>query len=659
MIVKSVEAKGRNIQEATENALKELQVGLDFVTIEVIEEAEDRLFGLLVKPAIVRATLKSPTVEEDVLSSEESSEGQPVEAGTIQIVNMEVRHAATDEDRPVLIPSEELIVKVNGNEISEATEINRDDIVEIQSKVITKENGFFEIILDKEKLEATLQLMPGYIEKSLAMDDRASTMLELRSKTVKKPYQSFSEQDIFNELKKRNITYGVDEQQVKEALKRHETCEVVIAKGKPPVPGQHGYVEFFVQHEISESKPKVLEDGTVDFREIRTIPVVEAGQTIGHIQAPVEGEQGTTVDNQPIQPNPVIEVTVKGKGITREEDKLLAVETGTIRVIDRSPIVQIDIIEKLVHTGDVDIKSGNLSFVGDIEISGNVEETMSVETDERILVLQSLHGATVGAGTELVVKQNVIRSNVTVGKVNENELNIREKTGELLSAIKRFHQSLLQLTIANRRSGQTGSDIATVVRVLLNQKFPTLQSQVKEYFALMHDKGENDVLNINEIVQLLYGTFVMVDGRVLKDEMVFVLIEDKLDTLHRYYERRLEPIGRATLGSVQQSEVFCNGDIYLTGRGAYNSTFHAEGTFVTNGFVRGGSIYAKKGIKLNEVGSGFGVETMLIVPKGEKIIINHAKEDTVLQIGKRIYRFVKERSHITAQLDETGAIVLA
>lgn len=662
--MKSVKCRGRSVEEAVTKALKILNAKKDDVVVEVLEEPEDRVFGLFVKPAVVRVTLKPQEEENDAESPHNDPVEQPsLKPGMIQIVNGVVEHMADEERHPTITPSENITVLVNGKPIEGETEIHPNDMIELKSTILEKQDGSFHIYFDEQKITAYLDVEPGYIERYAPIDTPPTFYLTVNEKIVKEPYVSFTKEDILNELRNRNVTIGIDESAIEQALEQLDQPdlyqEIIIAKGKPPIEGENGYVEFLVQYEISNIQPKLKEDGTVDYREIRQIPMVDVGDTLGIIHPPKEGQDGLNLENRPIKPKTIHEAIVKGRGIEIVDNKIVAVEKGTIRVNKRVPIYQIDIIQKLVHHGDVDLKSGNIAFVGDIEITGNVEENMTVESSERILIMQNVHGATVEAVNEIVVNRNIIRSKLIVGKIEENEIVLKEKTGELLNEIKMFEQSLLQLVLANRRANAGPIDMAAIVRVLVQQKFKQLTNQLNEYFKLLHDVKDYELFNLNEMIDMLYKTFFQFDRTLLEDEMLFLTIQEKLGTLYRYYEQKLEPTSKVTIGQAQQSEVFCNGDIYLTGRGAYNSTFHAEGKFVTNGFIRGGSIFARKGIEVNEVGSGFGVETLLHVPATETIRINRAKEDTILQIGKRKYRFVKERTFIEARLDETGTLVLA
>lgn len=63
--MKFVEVDGRNVEEAINSALKQLNVTEDKVTIEVIEEGSKGFLNLIgVKPAKVKVTLKSDYIEE-------------------------------------------------------------------------------------------------------------------------------------------------------------------------------------------------------------------------------------------------------------------------------------------------------------------------------------------------------------------------------------------------------------------------------------------------------------------------------------------------------------------------------------------------------------------------------------------------------------------
>lgn len=107
------------------------------------------------------------------------------------------------------------------------------------------------------------------------------------------------------------------------------------------------------------------------------------------------------------------------------------------------------------------------------------------------------------------------------------------------------------------------------------------------------------------------------------------------------------------------SVIHCSGDIIVSGKGCYNCNIYAGGKLTIDGILRGGEVYAQKGIQVKEVGSSFGIKTMMAVPKGETIRMDHVWEGTVIQIGKKTYTFLETQKEICARWDEeTDAIQL-
>lgn len=86
----TVERTGKTVEEAVASALKELQVTEDCVTVEVLEQPKNGLFGLIgARPAKVAVTLiekEKPIIEQDILPVVEekaivSDEKNPITIG--------------------------------------------------------------------------------------------------------------------------------------------------------------------------------------------------------------------------------------------------------------------------------------------------------------------------------------------------------------------------------------------------------------------------------------------------------------------------------------------------------------------------------------------------------------------------------------------------
>ena len=75
--------------------------------------------------------------------------------------------------------------------------------------------------------------------------------------------------------------------------------DVCIAKGQPPVNAENGRYELHFNPDV-DGKPKVKEDGSIDYWSIRTVEMVKEGQAIATYYPPTEAVNGMNVSGKPI-----------------------------------------------------------------------------------------------------------------------------------------------------------------------------------------------------------------------------------------------------------------------------------------------------------------------------------------------------------------------
>ncbi len=80
---------------------------------------------------------------------------------------------------------------------------------------------------------------------------------------------------ILTTLKEKNVTVGIDLDVVDSIAQNPENIQsVIVAKGKPHQNGRDGEIKYLVDID-KEAKPKMLEDGSVDFKEIDAFTTVK------------------------------------------------------------------------------------------------------------------------------------------------------------------------------------------------------------------------------------------------------------------------------------------------------------------------------------------------------------------------------------------------
>ena len=197
--------------------------------------------------------------------------------------------------------------------------------------------------------------------------DGMEAYLRLPVPSLGEPY---TEDKILQFLSEKGVCVGIQKEAIKGLLDAgiYER-DVRVAVGTKPVDGTDGYYEYEFNSDFSK-KPKIREDGTVDYWSMNLIEVVREGQEIAKYHPAVEAKAGVDVKGRPVTGKHGRELPpLKGKGFERSEDNLtyVAVISGKItKQEDRITILPIYEI-----SGDVDISIGNIDFVGDVVIHGN------------------------------------------------------------------------------------------------------------------------------------------------------------------------------------------------------------------------------------------------------------------------------------------------
>lgn len=187
------------------------------------------------------------------------------------------------------------------------------------------------------------------------------------------------------------------------ALHRVHGRKYSIAKGTPPVNGIDGYLQYHFNNENLKPKPKILEDGSVDFRQLGLLRLCERGDVLVTSVPSKDGRDGIDVTGNEIafapgrapQPIPV------GKNTYVSEDglHLIADKSGQL-VISQG---KININPCLEIKGNVDNSTGNIDFNGEIVINGNVLTGFDVKATGNIEIHGVCEGATIETEADIVI----------------------------------------------------------------------------------------------------------------------------------------------------------------------------------------------------------------------------------------------------------------
>lgn len=209
-------------------------------------------------------------------------------------------------------------------------------------------------------------------------------------------------------LRKSGVAFGVDTELLERLSGEPNRYFHLyrIALGQPVVHGEDGYIEDFFER---DTKQKFVEDehGRVDYFNLNLVQNVEKGGVICQAVPPKEGVPGRTVLNQEIPCKTGKTAALpKGRNTEASEDgtKLLAMKSGRVEFSGRGFMVK----SVLEINGNVDFSSGNINFVGDVHIHGDVSSGFSIRTIGDVTIDGVVEAAEIEAGGDLIVAKGIL-----------------------------------------------------------------------------------------------------------------------------------------------------------------------------------------------------------------------------------------------------------
>lgn len=217
----------------------------------------------------------------------------------------------------------------------------------------------------------------------------------------------YTKDEIIAFLKENGVQTGFHDSNIMAMCKKRiYNREILVAVGKQPEDGKDGYFEFFINTEDYSKHPKINQDGSVDYMSMSLIHNVGKGDLIAEYHPAVKGPAGYDVCGKFFPSKPVKDIpSLKGKDITEPDDKnrVYALIDGKVKVTERS--VEITSVHEI--KGDVDYIIGRIDFGGDILISGNVGNDVTIRAGKTITINGTVGAARIEAGGDIIFKRGI------------------------------------------------------------------------------------------------------------------------------------------------------------------------------------------------------------------------------------------------------------
>ncbi|MDD2372048.1 MAG: FapA family protein [Syntrophomonadaceae bacterium] len=402
-------------------------------------------------------------------------------------------------------------------------------------------DGKANIIIDKDLLKAYLEIVPP------SGGGNPCTMEMVKSALAEK-----------------NISFGINEDSIKEALEEENWgFKILVAEGKPPVNGKDAKIIYKFPLPSERTGPKIDEKGNVNYYDLGLIHNVKMGQLLVEKIPGDDGNPGTSVLGTEIPARKGKDIRLpRGNNTVADEDELnlFATIDGHVSIADSKVIVN----PVLTIARDVDFSTGDIDFVGNVCINGNVNSGFKVNSGGDIEIRGFIDGAEVTAAGSILVKGGITGCMKTLIKARDSihahfVENSRLDAGRDVAVREAIMQSYIKaggnITVSGRKALIVGGIIQAGREVEARVMGSQLATQTiievgvspylrEEYQVLNRVKGEKkktmDIINHN--LQVFQRSGISPENLSEKKKMELIKMLDNLKNLRQELEQITERI---------------------------------------------------------------------------------------------------------------------
>lgn len=663
---------GKNIDECLDQAAKELKLPKEELQYKIIKKSgffsrnveikiinkEDNLNdidNLLTLINDKESNDNSPSSDNDAeidlnntfedfsLKSETSSSG-------IQVVNGNILIRSNSDEQFTITACTGINLSINGIYVPSDTThtVTKDDIIEYTP--VTHEphkNLKIRVSDDKMKVFAKTEYFPEYTYH--LNDSELSKNLKLKARKIpgKQP-EKYAESDILNELSRLKIRQGIKHEVLQEVCEGTIGAEILIAEGIPQKDDKEDEIKIlFADKDEREAADDDISK-TIDYRNLINIANVKKGEVLAVKIPGIAGTNGIDVFGTIVPKKTLRSKTFKAQnGCTLEDNHIIATKSG--RPSEQNGIFTVN---DLYSVNDVDLTTGNINFIGDVEVSNNINDGMSVHAKGSLLVRKNITSAKASANGPINILGSVINSNILAGGYDVEKKTYAENLTNFRNLLVKLIQNIE--TIISQDASQS---IGEIMRILIEKRYKNIPTLSMNILSFNISSG----IQKSTILDFIRNKLMGLNTFNIKSINELIDFKEEIEAEIEIVSDQLEIPIDVSISYSQNSKIVATGNIYVTGKGQYTSTLKAFDTieFTDPGSVaRGGEIQAGNAIILKTVGSVAGVITTLTVEKSGIITADVAYNNTVFCFGDKKKMLEVSGRNIKAYIDQDGDIAI-
>ena len=212
--------------------------------------------------------------------------------------------------------------------------------------------------------------------------------------------------EFLRDLSVMKITHGICEDAIKKHIEKPEYCKnIIVAMGTKPVQGTRASIEYKFQTD-RKAKPRLNEDGTVDFHHLDNISHVAKGDVLAILTKEDPGKSGIDIYGAEIKPAKVERLTLKhGNNIEMTEDglRLISLVDGHVTLEGDRVFVS----NNFDVPADVDNSTGDIDYNGSVTVRGNVRTGFSISAKGNVEIFGVVEGANIYADGDIILHRGI------------------------------------------------------------------------------------------------------------------------------------------------------------------------------------------------------------------------------------------------------------
>jgi uncharacterized protein (DUF342 family) len=400
--IRSVDASGPTLEAAVNEAATLLDTSIRRLEYEILERGSSGFMGAGKKDWVIRAyertQLKKKKQEKEALADED--------AENVEVVQDK------DGDAFVRCWPDGVFLKVtaplgNGKKIYSTyamQELKHRNIenydANLVEKLVDEAGGIYVRVADYNHNPANDTMV------NIEVDDSEMRVYA----TVIPPGEGGADLtvDAYKSMLVQNRVYnGVKEDSIQELVDRPVFREKTeVAEGLKAVNGKDAYIHYFFETDQTQIKLKEGTNGKVNFKELNIIQNVVQNQPLAKKVPPEDGVDGKTVTGKilPARAGSDIPLPVgTNVHVNDTNDTIISDINGQVIIANG----KINVEPVLTVEGDVNLKTGNIIFLGTVIITGNVEDGFSVKAAGNIEVKGTVSKAELDAEGDIIIYQGV------------------------------------------------------------------------------------------------------------------------------------------------------------------------------------------------------------------------------------------------------------